>query len=179
MDGILSSVWRQFAFCHLDNIAFLPDLPVHYIYQVGHLSWLLYKTGSTFKQKKYKFFAKTIYYLSQGIRLGRFELTGRMTEAVAILKTHMTKMKLPSFYGLYNVFKRLLPNVSRIAAPLSKMLRKEPPELFASLNGRENAAVASLEEALISSQASALPKKELFTFARPYFRLLIRRFTER
>lgn len=63
-----------------------------------------------------------------------------------------------SFLGLCNVFRRFVPNFSRIAAPLNKNVAKGQPATFDGLDETEQAAYETLKKALIRPPVLALPQ---------------------
>lgn len=85
-DVIVVSVRVQFALSYLDDILVFSKSPQDHIVQVRRVLRILYNTAIALKLKSYKFFAESIDYISQIIRLGRLEHVKNTSEAVAKLE---------------------------------------------------------------------------------------------
>lgn len=84
------------------------------------------------------------------IKLGKLEIADHIADAVRDLKTPQMVTKLYSLLGLCNVFRRFVPDFSRIAASLTKRLMKNQPTNLGELVTEESDALATLKEKLIS-----------------------------
>lgn len=89
-----------------------------------HVLSLLKDTGVSYNLYKCSFFTDHVDYLGNIIRAGKLHAVEKTTEAIAGLKEPSTITKMKSFLALCNVFRRFVPNVSRIATPLNAKLYK-------------------------------------------------------
>lgn len=81
-----------------------------------------------------------------------------MTDAVTTLKRPSTLTEPRLFLGLCNVFTRIAPNFSILAAVPNNKLGKDQPKQFEPLDGEERAAVTLLKRFVIRSPVLALPR---------------------
>lgn len=86
---------------------------------------LLRDAHVSLRLNKCLFHAAKINFFGDASRPGQLKLSEEKTVAVRVLKSCTTEMELKFFSGLYNVFQRLVANLSRVAAPLNKKLRKD------------------------------------------------------
>lgn len=112
-----------------DNVIISRSLADH-IEQVLCVSRLLYEGEVTFKQKKCKFFREKIDYPWHDILLGRFELSEHTTNAVVNPEKSTTNAERRSLLGLCSVFRRFVPNFTRIAAVFNQNLKKHQLKQF-------------------------------------------------
>ena len=66
-------------------------------------------------------------YLGHVVTPGKLHIATTNTQAVEGFKLPRTQTELKSFLGLCNVYRRFVPNFSRTAAPLQRLLRKGEP----------------------------------------------------
>jgi Reverse transcriptase (RNA-dependent DNA polymerase) len=124
LDIILSRVKCKSCLVYLDDvIVFSRTIEEHF----GHLQEvlsLLERAGITLKLSKCHFFKDTVDYLGHVIVPGRLAIATKNTDALKQAKHPTTQTELPSFLGLCNVYRRFVPNFSRIARPLNDLLKK-------------------------------------------------------
>lgn len=160
MNIILSSVHWQFALVYLDDvIVFSKTLDEHFDH-VRTVLRLLRNAGVTIRLDKCSFFATKVEYLGHTITPGKLAIHNRACDAVEQFKPLRTTTDIRSFLGLCNVFRRFVPNFSRVAAPLNKKLKKGQPSTFDELTQEEHGAYQPLKQALSTPPVLALPKLE-------------------
>lgn len=118
---------------------------------------LLHSAGATLKLKRYKFYTDYTDYFGHVICPRRLELASHTTDAIHRLHPPSNRTELPSFLGLCDVFRQLVPKFAQIAAPLDQRLMKNQLPSFPSPNSDEHYATETLKNALISLPILALP----------------------
>ncbi len=71
---------------------------------------LLGKAGVSLKLEKCHFFKESVDYLGHVIRPGRLSLAERNTRALREVKHPSSQTELRSFFGMFNVYRRFVPN---------------------------------------------------------------------
>lgn len=128
IDGILlSSTWMTFSFF---------VVPGRQHRTSWHLIGPLDVAVMTLKLKNCTFSTEATYYPGHVIRSGCLELAKNTIDSLAKLEHPSTHTDLFSFLGLYNVFRRPVPNFTRHSALLNKTLRNEKPKRFGPLEKR-------------------------------------------
>lgn len=79
--------------------------------------------------------------------------------AVRSLCCPTTTSKLRFFLGLRNIYYQFVPNISRVAAPLNKRLKKCEPTQF-KINDKERRTLSNLKQNLILPSILALPRAD-------------------
>lgn len=80
---------------------------------------LLYKAGFRLSLKKCNFYTEMIDFLEHVIRPGKLELPDHPTEGIGDLKPLCNVIKLKSFHGVCNKYRRFAQNFAGIAVPLN------------------------------------------------------------
>lgn len=88
-------------------------------------------------------------HLEYVIRPGNIKVPSKSIEAVKVFKSPQMQTQLRSFLSLYNLYRRLVPNLSRVVAPFNKLLKKKTTFWLAELDPDKMAALNSLKQALI------------------------------
>lgn len=114
------------------------------------------KQESHLTRKSASFCRKTDY-LVLAIRPGDLELEERKTDAPVKLVSITTQTELYSFLGLCNVFRRFVPNISRLTALRNKTLRNIQRMNDGLLDKKESAAAELLKQRGIISEVLVLP----------------------
>lgn len=122
---------------------------------------LLKNSGVNLKLKKCFFFRNKMEYIGHMISPVSLEAAPQETTAIEKLKPPSNVIDLRFFLGLFNVFKRFLPNYfARISAPLNLKLRKGQLTTFDILNEEELGALPKLQRRLVKAPVLALPKSK-------------------
>lgn len=158
MDVILSLIKWQSPLIYLDDIFVISKTVTERLTQLKRVLTLLRDAGVTLKLKKSSFLAETISYLGHVSRSGRIEIRTATTDAFGQLKNPTTQTEIRSFLGLCNIFRRFVPYLSKVAAPLNKKLCKDQLKSFPSLAVEEKQAVECLKDLLSNPPTHALPR---------------------
>lgn len=118
---------------------------------------LLQKAGITLKLKKCKFFDDQVEYLGHITHPSRLEVNPRNTGNLLNTQSPTNPTELRYFLGIYNVYKRFLPNFARVAASLNKLTGKNLVLNFIR-NQDQLDACNKLRRFLVSPPLLALPR---------------------
>ena len=155
---ILSKVKWQYALVYLDDVIFYSKSVKQHFNQLGEVLSLMHEAGLTLKLPKCYFFRKSVDYLGHIVSPGKLEVAHRGTEAIRKTLPPRTFTEMKSFIGLCNVYRRFVPNFSRIAKPLDKMVCKDHPKVWDNLTDEQMAAFTELRTRLMQPPVLALPK---------------------
>lgn len=111
----------------------------------------------TLKFNKCYFFTDTVDYLGHVIRPGKLEVASHTIDAIDGLNKPTTVTKLRLFLVFFNVFRRLVPNISIITSPLTNKLRKDEPATFDRIGKDKTEAFDSLKQRLMKLPVFGLP----------------------
>lgn len=111
--------------------------------------------------EKRKFFSETVDYLGHVVRPGKLAVVTKNTDAVKGFAYPRTQTGLLSFLGLCNVYRRFVPNFTRVAAPLNRILRKGEPVELLNPTEEHNNVFEALRASLTCPPMLLLPRPDL------------------
>lgn len=165
MDVIQQAFKRQFALVYLYDIMIffnsVSDLFCHLPSVLGLLS----DVGESLKLKKCFFIANKADYFGQVIKPGKLTISTSKLMSFADWSSRQTwqNWSLKSFFGLWIVFCRLVPNFVQISAPPYKEVMKNQPFHFDGLYESDMQMLITLQEMHLSQSLLALQRtKERF-----------------
>jgi len=129
---------------------------------VGHVDRvlrLLRDAEVTLRLPKCRFFLNTLKYLGHEIKPGRLGAMDAHTRALRQAHFPTTRTHVRSFVGMCNVFRRFLPNVARMAAPLTDLMGSTTPVLVPPATPLQQQAFDRLNGALTTPPILALPRR--------------------
>lgn len=124
MEVLLMKINWQFALVYSYDTVMYWRTPEEHIEYVRQVFTLLNEADVTHSLMKCEFFNNCMDYLGHVIRLERLEWSTRTIDAVRGLQHASNLTELRSFFGLCNVFRRFVPNLTPFAAPLNKKPQK-------------------------------------------------------
>lgn len=145
------------ALLDLEDIVISRMEPKWLIEHVRKVLPLLKNAGATLKLKLCSFATDTIDYLGHLIRPRWLKLAFYTTDAKRGLVSQSNNADFRSLLVVWNVFRRFVPNIARIAAPLSQRFKKHLPATFLPLDIKELDAIKISEAALMTPLILALP----------------------
>ena len=158
LDVILSSVRWQSALVYLDDVIIFSRNFEDHVRDVQTTLSLLQKHGLSLKLRKSFFFQSSVDYLGHVVRPGKLQVASKTVDAVQKMHRPTNLTELRSFLGLCNVYRRFVPNFSRIASPLTAKLEKGKDATFPTLTEEEENAFLTLKKKLASPPELALPQ---------------------
>lgn len=85
---------------------------------------LLQRAVVPLKLKKCFFFQSSVDYFGHVVLPGKLQVAKTSTKTIREARTLNTHTELYSFWGLCNVYRRFVPGLANITAPLDEMLKK-------------------------------------------------------
>jgi Reverse transcriptase (RNA-dependent DNA polymerase) len=122
IDIILSGVKWKTCLVYLDDVIVFSKSKADHLAHVAEAHTLLGQAGLSLKLKKCHVFAETVDYLGHVIRPGRLRVAEKNTVALTTAPPPRTQTELRSFLGLCNVYRKSVPKLSAILAPLNALL---------------------------------------------------------
>ena len=149
----------------IDDVVIFSRTEEEHFEQVDQVLTLLREAGVKLKLKKCFFFHERVKYLGHVITPGRLSVanTAKATCAVREASFPESITQLRSFLGACNVYRRFVKDYSKIATPLSDMLRKNADNNWHLPTEDQRRAFEELKARLTSPPILALPKA-----SRPY-----------
>jgi RNase H-like domain found in reverse transcriptase/Reverse transcriptase (RNA-dependent DNA polymerase) len=157
IDVILSSVRFQCALTYLDDIIVYSNTFEQHLKDLHTVLSLLKAAGVTLKLSKCKFAGAEVTYL--GYLVGRVGLRvdDSKTAALKEAKTPTCKTGIRRFLGMCGVYRRFIPQYSKILSPLTRFLKDKRPDMFVLFSNNIEAH-ADLKTAITSAPILALPR---------------------
>lgn len=156
MDVFRSSITWQFALIYFDSSVVFNKASEKHIEHARKFPSFLKIAGATFILKKCCFPTDTVNCLSHSIYPRLLEFTSCVTNVIRRLKPLASITELKSCLELHSAFRQFAPNFTRIAAPLSRRLKKYQPAKFLLHNSKEFDAIGTIKAALISTPVLVL-----------------------
>jgi hypothetical protein len=101
-----------------------------------------------------------VNYLGHVVLPGNLAVAPRDVDTIKQAKYPTTITELRSFLGMCNVFTRFVPSFSKIAGPLTNMLKNGAAEVFEELTLEQQDAFGRLRESLIDPTILVLPRED-------------------
>jgi Reverse transcriptase (RNA-dependent DNA polymerase) len=132
--------------------------PSSHLRHLGDVLSRLYGAGLSLKLRKCHFVKEPVSYLGHVIRPGQPAVAENNTAALKDIQAPTTQTELRSFLGLCNVYRRLVPHFSKIAATLNGFPRKGEGPKLGLLDEDQLHAFDCLREKLLNPPILALPR---------------------
>jgi hypothetical protein len=158
LDMIVAGVKWMYALVYLDDVIIYSRTFEDHLKHVSHVLALLKGAGVSLKLKKCYFFKSEVEYLGHIVTPGRLHVSDKNVVALKQAQHPTNKTELRSFLGMCNVYRKFVPQFSKIATPLTELLRKGQPDTFDSLTEEQIKAFDTLREALSNPPVLSLPK---------------------
>ena len=156
---ILFGVKWQSCLIYLDDVIVYSKTEKEHIGPVDHVLRLLREAGVTLRLPKCRFFRTTVEYLGHENKPGRLGVMDAPTRALRQAHFPTTRTHVRSFVGICDVFRRFVPNIARMAAPLTDLMGSTAPVLVPPATPLQQQAFDRLKEALTTPPVLALPRR--------------------
>ena len=160
LDIILSGVRWQTCLIYLDDVIVFSRTIEQHVRDVDTVLTLLRKAGVTLKLKKCFWFQNRVDYLGHVITPGKLSVATQNTEAFKTMVFPKSLTQLRSFLGAANVYRRFIKHFSKIARPLSALLRKDSEPDWENPPEEALQAFEELKGKLVSPPVLVLPKRD-------------------
>ena len=162
LDIILSGVRWKTCLVYIDDVVIFSKTQEEHFEHVNHVLSLLKEAGVKLKLKKCFFFHKRVEYLGHVITPGRLSVANNAKATCAVREATFPQSitQLRSFLGACNVYRRFVKDYSKIATPLSDMLRKDASNDWHEPTEGQSRAFEELKARLTSPPILALPKPD-------------------
>jgi len=125
MNNVLSGLTGTRCFVFLDDIVIYANSLVDHDRKLRDVFRRLRKYNLKLQPDKCEFLRKEVTFLGHKISERGVEPDARKVESVKNLPTHKTVKQLKSPVGLVRYYRKFIPQFSKIAAPLHKLLKKD------------------------------------------------------
>lgn len=147
---LLSRYWWRPCLVYLDYIIIFSETESEHLKHLDAVLAVLKDAGLCLKLNKCRFFTQAVDYLCHIAHPGKLEVASKNTDAIVGFKEPSTKTELRSFFRLCNVYRRFVPNISRVAALLKNLLKKEVPFTLSSFDDEKRQAFQTIKDALVN-----------------------------
>ena len=160
LDIILSGVRWKTCLVYIEDVVIFSKTEKEHFAQVRHVLTLLEEAGVKLKLKKCFFFHQRVEYLGHVITPGRLSVANDAKATCAVREATFPEsiMQLRSFLGACNVYRRFVKDYSKIASPLSDMLRTNPGNDWHNPTEEQLRSFEEFKARLSAPPILALPK---------------------
>jgi hypothetical protein len=159
MTAVLSRIQGIKCLVYLDNVVFGENLKTHNE-RLREVLSRMRKYNMKLQPDKCEFLRKEVCYLGHVIGHTGVRPDDKRIEAVKHFPEPKTTQELKGFLGLTGYYRRFIPNFSKIAKPLTELLKKHTPYTWSE---RTERAFVTLKNLLISEPILQYPD-----FTRPF-----------
>jgi hypothetical protein len=159
MTTILSGLQGIKCLVYLGDVVFGEDLRIHND-RLCEVFSRMRKYNLKLQPDKCKFLRKEVSYLGHVIGQTGMRPDEKRIEAVKEYPKPKSTRQLKGFLGLVGYYRRFIPNCSKIAKPLTELLKKDAPYVW---NDKMEEAFASLKPVLLTEPLLQYPD-----FSKPF-----------
>ena len=154
MNSVLAGLLGNSVFCYLDDVIIATeDVPSH-LATLSQVLSCFAKAGLTLKLEKCKFLRSKIKFLGHRVDRDGIHTLDDKVRAVTDFPTPSNPDQIRSFIGLAGFYRQFIKDFSKIAQPLTSMLKKDAPFTW---NEAQQTAFDSLKHALSTAPVLAFP----------------------
>ena len=134
---LMNDVFREevddFVLVYLDDIMIFSKTPQDHLDHVRRVLQKLHDNQLYAAPNKCRFLQTTVEWLGHVVSNHGISVDPRKTSAIMDWPTLKTSLQIMSFLGLAGYYRRFIPDFSKIAAPLTNLLRKNEPFVWGSV----------------------------------------------
>ena len=161
MTMTLSGLINNSVLVYLDDVIVFSKGPKEHLEKLQAVLERFKETGLTLKLNKCAFFRRNIKYLGHRVSSQGVELDPDKAKTIESYKPPDNRDKVRSFLGLLSYYRAFIPNFSRRAEPLTKLLRGKEPFVWSE---DQQAAFDELKSCLLTPPILRFP-----SFDKPFF----------
>ncbi|CAI7815552.1 unnamed protein product [Closterium sp. NIES-53] len=154
MNHILQPLLDKCMVVYLDNILIYSKNVKEHVEHLRKIFEILRENNFYMKLSKSDFALKKMHFLEHMVSAEGLHMDPRKIEAVKMWKLPENVKELHQFLGFANYYNRFVPQYTRIAAPLTNLLKKDTPYKWDSPHQQ---AMEQLQTALTSAPVLILP----------------------
>jgi len=158
LDFIQSGVKWQSCVVYLDDVIVYSKTPKAHVKHLDEVLVLLRAAGVTLTLPKCRCFRTTVEYLGNEITSGRLGVLQAHTEALREATFPTMRTQVLSFIAISNVFRRFVPNFTRIATPLTDLMGSTAPVTVPPPTAKQLFGFEELKRGLPQPPLHALPR---------------------
>lgn len=154
MNSVLAGLLGHSVFCYLDDVILATkDVPTH-LDTLSQVLSCFAKAGLTLKLEKCTFLRSQIKFLGHRVDRDGIHTLDDKVRAVTNFPTPSNADQIRSFIGLAGFYRQFIKDFSKIAQPLTVMLKKDAPFTW---NETQQTAFDTLKRALSTAPVLAFP----------------------
>ncbi|GJP43004.1 hypothetical protein CLOM_g2514 [Closterium sp. NIES-68] len=157
MNHILRPLLNEYVVVYLDNILVYSHDKQQHVEHLRRVFRILRQERFYVKLSKSDFALEKVQFLGHIVNAQGVHVGPKKMEAVRTWKTPENVKELQQFFGFANCYNRFVPQYTKIAAPLTNLLKKNTPYNW---EPRHQEAVEQLKQALTSASVIILPDPE-------------------
>ncbi|CAM5162400.1 unnamed protein product [Natator depressus] len=127
VEGLLVGL-GEYAVAYLDNVAIFSDSWAEHLEHLQKVFNRIREAGLTVKAKKCQIGLNRVTYLGHQVGQGTINPLQAKVDAIQKWPVPKSKKQVQSFLGLASYYRQFVPQYSQIAAPLTDLTKKKPPD---------------------------------------------------
>lgn len=163
IDNLFSADFDNSVFCYLDDIVIVTKTFEEHVQLLNKVLNKLSNASITVNYPKCAFFRKELKYLGYIIDENGLHTDPEKVKAILNIQTPKSSKDVKKFLGTASWYRRFVPNLSTLAAPLTKLTstsKKAPPFKWTS---EADTAFRKIKQALVSTPILSCPD-----FSKPF-----------
>ena len=154
MNSVLTGLLGNSVFCYLDDVIVASKNVTEHLDTLSQVLSRFAKAGLTLKLEKCSFLKRAIKFLGHRVDIDGIHTLDDKIRAVCNFPTPTNPDQIRSFIGLAGFYRQFIRNFSKIAQPLTSLLKKNVVFVW---NDEQEKAFDTLKQALCNAPVLAFP----------------------